>query len=201
MTTMDTAETGLRVLLGVCGGIAAYKAAEIVSLGAKRGWQIRVVMTPHATRFVGPLTFEALSGHPVMVDALASAAGGAALSPIEHIAWAKWADVAVIAPLTASTLGKLAVGIADDALTTVWMALPPTCRQFLCPAMNTAMWEQPVVQRNLRWVEELGRATFIAPTHKRLACGDVGVGGLAEVPDIVAAIAHAGAERALGGGA
>src|SRR5690606_4148527 len=96
--------------------------------------------------------------------------------------------VAVVAPLTASTLGKLACGIADDALTTVWMALPDGVPNLLCPAMNTKMWEHPVVQRNLRWIEELGRYTIVAPTHKRLACGDVGVGGLAEVADIAAAI-------------
>jgi phosphopantothenoylcysteine decarboxylase/phosphopantothenate--cysteine ligase len=114
-------------------------------------------MTPHAVRFVGPLTFEALTGHPVMVDALAASAEG---SSVDHIAWAKWADVAVIAPLTASTLGKLACGIADDALTTVWMALPPI-PNVLCPAMNTAMWDNPVVRRNLRWIDELQREKAI----------------------------------------
>lgn len=178
----------MRILLGVSGGIAAYKAADLVSQLAKRGHSVRVVMTENATRFVGPLTFEALSGHPVMLDALASGRSAGELSGIEHIDWAKWAELSVVAPLTASTLAKLATGIADDALTTVWMALPDGVPCLLCPAMNTAMWQHPVVQRNLAWIEALGRYTVVAPTEKRLACGDVGVGGLAEVPDIVAAI-------------
>jgi phosphopantothenoylcysteine synthetase/decarboxylase len=178
----------MRVLLGVSGGIAAYKAADLTSQLVKRGDEVRVILTPSATRFIGALTFEALSGHPVMLDALATGQGSDGASAIEHISWAKWADVAVVAPLTANTLGKLATGLADDALTTVWMALTSATPSLLCPAMNTAMWEQPVVVRNLRWLEELGRHELIAPTHKRLACGDVGVGGLAEVSTILAAI-------------
>jgi phosphopantothenoylcysteine synthetase/decarboxylase len=179
----------VRVLLGVTGGIAAYKAADLVSQLVKRGDEVRVVMTPNATQFVGPLTFEALSGNPVMTDALSTgAAGTGAASSIEHISWAKWAEIAVVAPLTASTLGRLACGMADDALTTVWMALPDGVPSLLCPAMNTAMWNHPVVQRNLRWVRELDRYRIVAPSHKRLACGDTGVGGLAEIPEIIAAI-------------
>lgn len=178
----------MRLLLGVTGGVAAYKAADLVSQLVRRGDQVRVVMTPNATQFVGPLTFEALTGHPVMTDALATGTGGSGASSIEHIAWAKWAQIAVVAPLTASTLGRLACGLADDALTTVWMALPEGVPTLLCPAMNTAMWNHPVVQRNLRWIQELGRYRIVAPSHKRLACGDTGVGGLAEIPEIMAAI-------------
>lgn len=178
-----------RLLLGVSGGIAAYKAAELTSQAIKRGYEVRVVMTRSATSFVGPITFEALTGHRVLVDALAvSTAPASGESPIEHIAWAKWADIACIAPLTANTLARLATGIADDALSTVWMALPPQVPNLLCPAMNTTMWEHPVVQRNVLWVEELGRYQWVWPVAKRLACGDVGPGGLAEVPDILAAI-------------
>ena len=177
----------MHVLLGVSGGIAAYKAADLTSRLVKDGHQVRIVMTMSATRFVAPLTFEALSAHPVMVDALATG-GGDAISAVEHIAWAKWADVAVAAPLTANTLAKLACGLADDALTTVWMALPEHVPSLLCPAMNTAMWDHPVVRRNLGWLRDLGRYTVVAPSHKRLACGDVGVGGLAEIDDIVQAI-------------
>lgn len=175
-----------RLLLGVTGGIAAYKAADLVSLAVKAGWSVRVVMTTHATKFVGPLTFEALSGHPVMLDALALGHGGEA-SAIDHIDWAKWADVAVVAPLTANTLAKLALGLADDALTTVWMALPAATPSLLAPAMNTAMWDQPVCVRNRRWLDDLGRHAWVAPVDKRLACGDVGVGGLADPADILAA--------------
>lgn len=183
----------MRVLLGVSGGIAAYKAADLTSQLVKRGDEVRVVMTPNATRFVAPLTFEALSARPVMTDALASGPTTAgAASAIEHIALAKWAEVAVVAPLTASALARLAIGLADDALGTVWMAIPAGVPCVLCPAMNTAMWEHPVTRRNLRWLEELGRYTIVAPSEKRLACGDVGPGGLAEVVDIVAAIDGAG---------
>jgi phosphopantothenoylcysteine synthetase/decarboxylase len=178
----------MRVLLGVTGGIAAYKAADLVSKLVSGGHEVRVVMTRSATQFVTPLTFEALSGQPVMVDALATGATGDGPSSIQHISWAKWAEVACVAPLTANTLGKLAMGLADDALTTVWMALPPGIPNILCPAMNTQMWDHPIVQRNLAWLEDTRRYTLIAPVSKRLACGDVGVGGLAEVPDILAAI-------------
>lgn len=180
------------LLLGVTGGIAAYKAADLVSTVSKQGWTVRVVMTRGAAQFVGPLTFEALTGHPVMLEALATGGLPGGVSAIEHIEWARWANVVCIAPLTASTLGKLACGIADDALTTVCMALPAGVPTLLCPAMNTAMWEHPVVQRNLGWLEALGRYEILAPVSKRLACGDVGVGGLAEVSDIARAIGRLG---------
>lgn len=179
------------LLLGVTGGIAAYKAADLASRAMKVGYSVRVVMTPSATRFVTPLTFEGLVGHPVMVHTLEGGGHSAGLSAVEHVEWAKWADVACIAPLTASTLGKLAVGIADNALTTLWLALPADRPSLLAPAMNTEMWFQPVVQRNLRWLMELQRHTLIPPISKRLACGDVGVGGLAEPADILTAIVAA----------
>jgi len=180
-----------RVLLGVSGGIAAYKAADLASKCVGRGWDVRVVMTTSATRFVGPLTFEGLVGHPVMTDALSTGASADGTGAIEHVAWGKWADVAVIAPLTANTLGKLAAGLADDAVTTVWMAIPEGKPCLLCPAMNTAMWDHPVSVRNRRWIDELGRYTWVPPISKRLACGDVGTGAMAEVPTIVDAIAAA----------
>lgn len=175
----------MNLLLGVTGGVAAYKACELTSLAIKAGFSVRVVMTPAATRFVGPLTFEALTNHPVMLDALATGHSPGGASAVEHVAWAKWADVACIAPLTASTLARIATGLADDALTTVWLALPPRVPRVLCPAMNTAMWEAPVVQRNLRWIDELGGSTVVAPVSKRLACGDVGPGGLADPTEIL----------------
>lgn len=178
----------MNVLLGVSGGIAAYKAADLTSRCVKQGWSVRVVMTRGAQQFVTPLTFEGLSGHPVMTATLTTGHTPDGASAIEHISWAKWADVAIAAPLTASTLAKLATGIADDPLTTVWMALPAHVPSLLAPAMNTAMWEQPVVQRNLRWLDELNRHRIVPPVSKRLACGDVGVGGLAEVDDLVEAL-------------
>lgn len=177
----------MNILLGVTGGIAAYRACELVSLAVKAGHAVRVVQTANATRFVGPVTFEALSGRPVMLDTFADA--------LAHIELAKWADVAAVAPASANVLGKLACGLADDALTTVLMALPRGRRCVLAPAMNTEMWLHPVVVRNLRWLDELGRYDVVAPTEKRLACGDVGPGGLAEPADILRAIEIAGAAQ------
>jgi phosphopantothenoylcysteine decarboxylase / phosphopantothenate---cysteine ligase len=178
------------VLLGVSGGIAAYKAADLVSQLVKTGAEVRVVMTPSATRFVGPLTFEAMSGHPVMVDAL-SQAGTGSISAVEHVEWAKWADVAVVAPATANTIARLACGLADDAVSTVFMALPAQVPVVVCPAMNTAMWEHPVVQRNIGWLRAFPHIRVVMPAEKRLACGDVGMGGLAEVSDILLAVLDA----------
>lgn len=186
----------MNILVGVCGGIAAYKAADLCSQLVKKGHRVRVVMTRGAPQFVGPITFEALTDHPVMLNALATGHSPDGASAIEHISWAKWADVAIVAPLTASTLGKLACGIADDALTTVLMALPVSKPCLLAPAMNTAMWDAPVVQRNLRWLQELQRYAFVEPVSKRLACGDIGVGGLAEVSDMVDAIESVLAKQA-----
>ena len=173
----------MRILLGISGGIAAYKSCELVSLAVKAGHEVRVVMTQNATRFVGSATFEALANHPVLTDTFQGVDEGG----IDHIGWAKWAEVAAVAPLTANLLGKLACGIADDVLSTVLMALPRGCPCLLAPAMNTEMWEHPVVKRNLSWLQDMGRYTVVPPVVKRLACGDHGPGGLAEPADLLAA--------------
>lgn len=170
----------MNLLLGVTGGIAAYKAAELVSAAVKAGHEVRVVMTENAKRFVGPATFEGLSGHGVMSSTFDDA--------MAHISMAKWPDAVIVAPLTANTLAKLALGLADDALTTVLMAVPTGTPILLAPAMNTAMWSNPVTQRNLSWLADLGRYTVIPPVSKRLACGDVGPGGLPEITELLAAI-------------
>jgi phosphopantothenoylcysteine decarboxylase/phosphopantothenate--cysteine ligase len=185
----------MNILLGVTGGIAAYKACELTSLAVKAGHAVRVVMTANATRFVGPITFEALSGNPVLLDTFAGAALPGSTSAIDHVSWARWADTAVVAPLTANTLGKIACGLADDALTTVLLAMPPTTPVLLAPAMNTQMWDHPVVRRNLRWIDELGRYRVIPPTSKRLACGDVGPGALPDPADLLAEVIGTGAAR------
>jgi phosphopantothenoylcysteine decarboxylase/phosphopantothenate--cysteine ligase len=170
----------MNLLLGVTGGIAAYKSADIVSTAVKAGHEVRVVMTENALRFVGAATFEGLSDNPVMTNNFDDA--------MAHISLAKWADAVLVAPLTANTMAKLAMGLADDALTTVLMAVPAGVPVLLAPAMNTAMWSHPVTQRNLSWLEALGRYSVIPPVSKRLACGDIGPGGLAEVETIMAAI-------------
>lgn len=137
------------------------------------------MMSENAARFVGALTFEGLTGNPVLVDTFQD--------PMAHIAWAKWTEVAVLAPATANLVAKLAVGLADDALTTVVMALPAGVPVIVGPAMNTEMWRHPAVVRNLRWMAELGRYQIVDPVSKRLACGDVGPGGLADPADLLAA--------------
>lgn len=175
----------MNLLLGVCGGIAAYKACELVSLAQKAGWSVRVVMTKNATRFVGATTFEGLTGHAVMVDTFAR--DGA----MDHIDWPKWADVACLAPATANGLAKLAQGIADDALSTTFLALRRGTPCVLAPAMNTEMWENPAVIRNMEWLGDQERYLVVPPVEKRLACGDVGVGGLADPSEIFDAIADA----------
>jgi phosphopantothenoylcysteine decarboxylase/phosphopantothenate--cysteine ligase len=175
----------MRVLLGVSGGIAAYKACDLVSRLVREGHEVRVVLTVNASRFVTPLTFEALSGHAVLCDTFAGAPMQGSVSAIDHITWAKWPEVAMVAPASANTLARLACGLADDALSTVLLALPPRVPVWLAPAMNTEMWNHPATQRNLRWIEELGRARIVPPVAKRLACGDVGPGALAEVETLL----------------
>ncbi|MDP2310087.1 MAG: flavoprotein [Pseudomonadota bacterium] len=181
----------MRILLGVTGGIAAYKSCEITSLAVKAGHDVRVIMTANATRFVGALTFEALSGNPVLLDTFAGAPLPESTSAIDHISWAKWAEVVLVAPLSANTLAKLACGLADDALTTVLMAVPRPTPIVLAPAMNTAMWDHPVVRRNLDWLQALDRYVLVDPVSKRLACGDVGAGALPDPSDLLGLVTTA----------
>lgn len=178
----------MNVLVGVSGGIAAYKACDLVSRLVGSGHAVRVVMTANATRFVGPLTFEALSAHPVLLDTFAGAGVPTDGAPgtIDHVNWAKWAEAVVVAPASANTLARIACGLADDALSTVLLAIPAGVPILLAPAMNTAMWTHPATMRNLRWIAELGRYAVLDPVSKRLACGDVGPGALAPVDELVA---------------
>jgi phosphopantothenoylcysteine decarboxylase / phosphopantothenate---cysteine ligase len=186
----------MNLLLGVSGGIAAYKACELTSLAIKSGHRVRVMMSEGATHFVGPVTFEGLTGHTVMTGVFDHA--------MDHIEWAKWADVACVAPATANILAKLALGLADNGLTTTLLALGPDKPVVLGPAMNTEMWRHPAVARNLVLLGELGPYTIVDPVEKRLACGDYGPGALAEPKDLLDAClaAHArGTFMAKGGGA
>jgi len=173
----------MNLLLCVTGGIAAYKACELVSLARKAGGSVRVAMTVNATRFVTPLSFQALSGGPVLVD-LFEPAGA---EGIDHIPWSRWAEVAIVAPATANLLGKLAAGLADDAVTTLLTALPATTPVVLAPAMNTQMWLNPVVQRNLATLLALGRFHCVGPVSGRLACGDEGLGAMAGPAEVLSA--------------
>ena len=167
------------VLLAVCGGIAAYKACEVLRGLQKAGCEVRVAMTEDATRFVGPITFEALSGTPVATS-LYEYPGSA----IPHIELAEWADVAVVVPATANVLAKMACGIADDCLTTTLLAC--ACPVIVAPGMNVHMWQNPATQGNVATLRGCG-VSFVGPDSGRLACGDVGEGKLASVDEIVAA--------------
>lgn len=175
-----------RVLLGVTGGIAAYKACELVRLLVKEGRAVRVLMTDHARRFVAPLTFEVLSGRPVACRLFAPREGPV----VEHVEAAAWCDLFCIAPATANIIGKLAAGIADDLLTTTALALPRGTPRVMAPAMNERMWANALVQRNLRLLESPGGGGYrtVPPVAKELACGDFGMGGLAAPEEILRVI-------------
>jgi phosphopantothenoylcysteine decarboxylase/phosphopantothenate--cysteine ligase len=166
-----------RIVLGVTGGIAAYKAAELVRELVRRGANVRVVMTEHACRFVTPLTFETLSGNPVGTD-LFQWTGG---FEIGHISLADFAELVVIAPATANLIGKMAGGIADDLLTTVLLATDAPV--LLCPAMNAKMYANPFVRENLARLAAHGHA-ILEPGYGELACRTEGQGRLAEVMEI-----------------
>jgi phosphopantothenoylcysteine decarboxylase/phosphopantothenate--cysteine ligase len=169
------------VVLGVSGCIAAYKACEVLRELQRQGLEVRVVMTEHATRFVTPLTFEALSQHPVFVDPFALGEG----SDIRHISWADQAELLLVAPCTANLIGKLARGIADDALSTLYLA--STAPVVLAPAMNVKMLEHPAVVENLEILRSRG-VRVVEAEAGYLACGWLGKGRLAEVETIVAAV-------------
>ena len=162
------------VVLGVTGGIAVYKACELLRLLQKRGIDVFVVMTQNACRFVAPLTFETLSGHPVAVDTF----DRPQTWEVEHIALAKRADLFLIAPATANIMGKMACGIADDMLSTTVMATRAPV--LVAPAMNTGMWENAAVQQNVKTLRARG-VEIVAPVSGHLACGDSGAGKLEDV--------------------
>ena len=168
-----------RVVLGVTGGIAAYKACDLASRLIKRGAQVRVVMTDHACRFVAPMTFEALTGRPACVDTFAPRA------EMEHIALAKWAEIFVIAPATANIIAKMACGIADDLMSTTFLAM--TAPVLVAPAMNANMYRNPATQRNLETLKARGVRT-VGPESGRLACGDDDIGRMSEPEAIAEAI-------------
>ena len=174
---------GKNILLGVTGGIAAYKSADLASKLIKQHANVDVIMTENATKFVTPLTFEALTHNRCTTDTFDRNHPW----EVEHIALADKADALVIAPATANCIAKLACGIADDMLTTT--ALACDCVKIIAPAMNTKMFENPVTQRNLKTLEDLGYI-IITPGDGYLACGAVGKGRMEEPPAIVDAIIH-----------
>ena len=167
------------IVLGVTGGIAVYKACDLVSRLKKQGARVRVVLTANAVKFVPPLTFETLSGNPVVTDTFEPR------KSLEHISLAKWADAFVIAPASANCLAKLAVGIADDLLSTTALAM--TAPLLIAPAMNANMWRHPATQANFQTLLDRG-AKAVGPMSGHLACGDDDVGRMAEPAQIVEAL-------------
>ena len=169
---------GKHIIVAVSAGIAAYKAIEVVSRLRKKGAEVKVVMTQNATHIASPLTFGEISGHPVALDMFEQVHQW----DVEHIALATWADAYVVVPATANVIGKIYAGIADDMLTTTIMAT--TAPKYLCPAMNTEMYNNPITQRNLEGLRSLGYH-IMDPAEGWLACGITGVGRLPEPKAIV----------------
>jgi phosphopantothenoylcysteine decarboxylase/phosphopantothenate--cysteine ligase len=177
----------MRVTVGVTGGIAAYKAAELVRALVRESVEVHVVMTEAACRFVQPLTFASISGHKVITGLWEDLGAGRSAydSAIEHIGEAKWADALVVAPATANILAKFAHGLADDFLSTLYLATQAPV--VVAPAMNVNMWQHPATQANLDLLRRRG-VKVIEPGVGELACGDVGAGRMAEPAEIAEAV-------------
>ena len=163
--------------MGICGGIAAYKSAELVRLLRKQGVDVRVVMTRSATQFIAPLTFQALSGHPVQTDLVDTEQENA----MGHINLARWAELFIIAPATANMIAKFSLGLADDLLSTLYLAT--RCPVYIAPAMNQAMWQKPVVQEHIQRLKNQ-QVAILGPDTGIQACGETGPGRMLEVPAI-----------------
>ncbi len=169
---------GKTVLLGITGGIAAYKSASLASLLVKAGANVRALMTENAKNFINPITFEALTGHKCVSDTFDRNFE----FQVEHVALAKEADAVIIAPATANVIAKLAHGIADDMLTTTVLAC--RCPKIIVPAMNTAMYENPVTQDNIERLRHYGME-IVRPANGHLACGDTGAGKMPEPESLI----------------
>ena len=183
---------GKHVLLGVSGGIAAYKIASLASALKKLNAKVTVLMTQNATQFITPLTFETLTGNKCLVDTFDRNFEFS----VEHVSVAASADVILVAPATANVIAKMAHGIADDMLTTTYLAC--TCKKLISPAMNTRMYQNPVTQDNIRLLEHYG-AEVIRPDAGYLACGDVGEGRMPDPAVLLEHILYALTEKDLAG--
>jgi len=179
---MSSVPVNVKILLGVSGGIAAYKAAELVRRLGERGAEVRVVMTAAAQAFITPLMLQALSGHEVRCDLLDPAAEAG----MDHIELARWADLVLVAPATADLMARLAAGLADDLLTT--LALATTAPLVLAPAMNHRMWLHPATQENLARLRERG-VRILGPAEGDQACGEQGPGRMLEPGEILDTLA------------
>ncbi len=170
--------SGKKILLGVTGSIAAYKACELLRLLQKEGAEVRVAMSPAATRFVAPLSFASLSRCPVYLQD-----GSEEARPFRHIDFPRWADLYVVAPASADAIGKFASGLADDPVSLCFMS--STCEKWIFPAMNSAMYQSFAVQRNLEILRGFSDTKVVAPSEGELACGEKGPGRFMEPAEIV----------------
>lgn len=182
-----------QILLGISGGIAAYKACELVRLFKKQGHSVTVAMSQAASEFVSPLTFQALSGNPVLIETHEGESGGNGMA---HINLTRQADVFLIAPATANTLAKIAQGIADNLLTN--LAAARTCPLVVAPAMNVEMWWNPANQRNIAQLQADG-VTVFQPNVGEQACGEVGVGRMLEAAELAELLPDIWATKSLQG--
>lgn len=174
------------ILLGVTGGIAAYKAVDLASKLKSAGANVRTVMTQNACRFVGPLSFEAVTGSEVFTTMWTQPE----VHKISHIALSDWANIVVIAPASANIIAKTATGICDDLLSTFLCAswsLAANGKAIIAPAMNNKMWENPAVQKNIETIKNMGYQ-LVGPAEGRLACGTTGIGRMSEPKEILEAI-------------
>ena len=176
--------TGRKIILGVTGSIAAYKIASLASMLKKQGADITVIMTENATHFINSITFETLTGNKCLIDTFDRHFEYS----VEHVSLAKWADVFLVAPASANVIGKIAGGIADDMLTTTFLACE--CPKIIAPAMNTRMYRNPIVRDNLEKCRRFGME-ILTPATGYLACGDTGSGKMPEPETLCFAIEHA----------
>lgn len=168
------------ILVGVTGGIASYKTCELVRLLIKGGYSVKVVMTKSATNFVTPLVFQELSQNPVYLDMFSLLSQ----EKVKHISLAQWADICLVAPLSANTLSKIAQAICDNLLTTVICALPKKTKVILAPAMNDCMWNNPLIQENVKKLKKLKKYILLKPAKGELACGSYGEGRMPQAREI-----------------
>ncbi len=168
------------ILLGVCGGISSYKTCELVRLLITNDFEVKVMMTESATKFVTPLVFQELSRQSVYCDMFSLFKE----DNIKHIALSQWADLCVVAPCSANTLSKIATGICDNLLTTVICALLPKTKVLLAPAMNENMWRNSIIQENAKKLENLDKYIVMSPQKGELACGVYGEGRMPEPKEI-----------------
>lgn len=177
---------GLKVLLGISGGIAAYKAVDLASKLTAGGASVKTLMTENACELVGPKSFEAVTGNPVFIDLWSEAEQCETHLPnrqVGHISLADWADVVVVAPATANIIAKIANGICDDLISTVLCACWRK-KIIVAPAMNNMMWENPAVQQNVKTLKDMD-CKLVGPAEGRLACGTEAIGRMAEPADII----------------